>query len=950
MKANLSRMLRSGVAMLLVLCMVAGFMPTAAFAAEKGCIDLNEMYDLVQTYGPDAAAQVWAQWEEYGYVEMVEKSIADLKPMLSERYTYYTETALPAIGESVTALSAQKDALTTELATLKTELAAKKAELAEVIANVEIGSVETPDINIDVELGNNEQTQVPENDCTVDGEGVKAELEAAVKDIEHAIATIEALITDIEADMADMIALAEQIAAAVAELEKTMEDVAAAAEDVEKAVKDVVAVIKSANDAAVSTFEAARATVEVALEVLNTTMGVAEEMAADLDEMIAKIVVDAEALYNKFKSDLPECINAIPDETKTMIVGSVVMAQQAFEAKKTELTTAYETKKAEITAELTKLAEEYGINEENITKQLTEIQTKITDEVNARYPAVKAEYEEQIAAAKAEAAVKLEALNAELQGYQEQLAQLGADAAAEVIAPIQAQIDRVTADIATVNADLEHAVSHLENAAQAAYETLVAEVTKIYEETIAQLNKQLEELKQAYEAAVEALNKQQEELKNAFDAAVEELEDALNKQIEELNKIIDAIKSDIDAVLTAIHNRVTAVQNAIEAILKGQLEAIEDLKNALVALGLDAINDVVDALCDAVMNIIKKATVADLVIATGFKYVAIGDGSAAAESYVEKLTAALNAEAAKNSVGAIEVSNKAYAGNTVSNERANLSDVSNADLITVGFSNVEFLAKAVNNMTPGEDLDWAAVVGEENVHYVDELLAEVAAKIAEAGVEGELAVMVNNAVEAYAYAAVLYAVELPALVNEIKAVNPEALVIIVGMYNPLDGVSIALSEDAKLDIGEYVDYLVKGVAVHGIAYSLISGNSIYVDAPAVATLNEKTELGIRDLWELIKTGYASLYPSAAGDDYIAAEICDALNITWGLWGDVNSDGKVNAMDATRLLRYGAKLITADELNLAVADVNADGNKNAMDATQILRYNAKIINVFPVEKK
>ena len=34
MKANLSRMLRSGVAMLLVVCMVAGFIPAAAFATE----------------------------------------------------------------------------------------------------------------------------------------------------------------------------------------------------------------------------------------------------------------------------------------------------------------------------------------------------------------------------------------------------------------------------------------------------------------------------------------------------------------------------------------------------------------------------------------------------------------------------------------------------------------------------------------------------------------------------------------------------------------------------------------------------------------------------------------------------------------------------------------------------------------------------------------------------
>lgn len=34
MKANLSRMLRSGVALLLAFCMVAGFVPTVAFAAE----------------------------------------------------------------------------------------------------------------------------------------------------------------------------------------------------------------------------------------------------------------------------------------------------------------------------------------------------------------------------------------------------------------------------------------------------------------------------------------------------------------------------------------------------------------------------------------------------------------------------------------------------------------------------------------------------------------------------------------------------------------------------------------------------------------------------------------------------------------------------------------------------------------------------------------------------
>ena len=61
-----------------------------------------------------------------------------------------------------------------------------------------------------------------------------------------------------------------------------------------------------------------------------------------------------------------------------------------------------------------------------------------------------------------------------------------------------------------------------------------------------------------------------------------------------------------------------------------------------------------------------------------------------------------------------------------------------------------------------------------------------------------------------------------------------------------------------------------------------------------------------------------------------------------LWGDASGDGKVNAMDATRILRYAAKLIAEDKIDLIAADVNSDGRVNAMDATRILRYAAKLI--------
>ena len=940
---------------------------------------LNELYNLVETYGPEVAAQVWAQWEEYGYVDAVETSIDELKTMLEERYTYYTETALPAIDASVKNLSAQKDALTAELTALKAELAAKQAELEAVVNGVEIGDIYVPDINIDVELGNNTQTIVPGNDCAVDGEDIEAELEAAVKDIEHAIAVIEALIADVEADIADMIALAEQIAAAVAELEKTMASVAEAAEDVEAAVNAVIDVIKNSDgvvDATVKSFEAARATAEAAVEVLSLTMATAEELMADVDTMIGKIAADAETLYNKFMNDLPGCIEAIPDEAKLLIAGSVYAVQQAYEANKEEI-------KAALTAELTKLAEEYNINEatikaelDKLTKEyeaskaaveaeLTAIEAKIAAEVEAKFAEIEAEYNAQIEAAKAEAAAKLAALEEELKGYQAELEALAEDAAEEVKAGIQAQIDRVNADIATVKADLEHAVSHLENAAEEAYNQIVEEVTKVYEETVAALEQKLAELKVAYDEAVAAIEQKLAELKAAYDKAVEdltaeadkaiaELTDALNKTLEDLGKIGEELADEVNGILTAIRQELADAQKAVEEILKGNLAAIEDLKNALVEMGAEAIVDAVDALIDAVMALIEEATTADLVIDDDFKYVAIGDGSAAPESYVEKLTAALNAEAAENGVDEIEMVNYAKAGNTVAAERANLSDVSGADLITVGFSNVEFMSKAIANMSAGAELDWAAAVGEENVQYVDQLLAEVAAKITEAGIEGDYAIMANNAIEAYAYAAVLYATELPELVNEIHAVNPDAVIIIVGMYNPMDGVIINLGENATLDIGEYVDYLVKGVGVHGVAYSILTGNSIYVDAPAVQTVNTDTELGILDLLTLMQTGCASLYPSTVGDDYIAAEIAAALNITYaksepaGLLGDADGNGVVNIRDAMLVAQYANKQIGANKLNLDVCDVDGVENVNIRDAMQIAQYANKQISKFPIQ--
>ena len=70
----------------------------------------------------------------------------------------------------------------------------------------------------------------------------------------------------------------------------------------------------------------------------------------------------------------------------------------------------------------------------------------------------------------------------------------------------------------------------------------------------------------------------------------------------------------------------------------------------------------------------------------------------------------------------------------------------------------------------------------------------------------------------------------------------------------------------------------------------------------------------------------------------------------GIWGDADGNGKVNTNDAKLALRYSAKKIGADKLNVTVCDVDGNGKVNTNDAKLILRYAAKKITAFPVESK
>ncbi len=58
-------------------------------------------------------------------------------------------------------------------------------------------------------------------------------------------------------------------------------------------------------------------------------------------------------------------------------------------------------------------------------------------------------------------------------------------------------------------------------------------------------------------------------------------------------------------------------------------------------------------------------------------------------------------------------------------------------------------------------------------------------------------------------------------------------------------------------------------------------------------------------------------------------------------GDVNNDGKINAIDARKVLRASAQLEELTDAEFDVADVNFDNKVNAIDARILLRVSAQL---------
>ncbi len=496
-------------------------------------------------------------------------------------------------------------------------------------------------------------------------------------------------------------------------------------------------------------------------------------------------------------------------------------------------------------------------------------------------------------------------------------------------------------------------------------------------------------------------------LGESLQTKAEKYEEVIGPEVEavvnELTKLVDGSTPEATVILEAMLGDVKELASISEELAKEIADVAEvTVKEAekLVKVIAEEVEKSVKYLENAVKTAYLNAITGEYVYTKDAYYVNLGDSIGKGENnYAEKVAAELGLEEEYKDYSYEnfrtedfryildeDYEGDAYSKAVVGNNREALrkeitAELRKADFITVGTGNLTpfvmaQIAKSLEKNSEPYEMDWAKLVGEDHVQYVEMALAEVEKYINEtelpeipyANIIGnyintDIREIVMTAAESYAYAYAGFAFNYTELANVIHEINPEAEVVLVGSYNALDGL-----EMDGTNFGEYVDYLVELMDMQFTAYGMLTDKTTFVEVnetkveKPVASITDlvmsiipQLDLGLPSfvtsiIQNMIGTDGAELNPSEEGHEYIKEQIFDAMSVTYGGGlGDVNLDGEVDAKDATQILRYvNAKTSVFTtykghkaELAKALADVDYYPGIEARDATQILRYcNAK----------
>lgn len=138
---------------------------------------------------------------------------------------------------------------------------------------------------------------------------------------------------------------------------------------------------------------------------------------------------------------------------------------------------------------------------------------------------------------------------------------------------------------------------------------------------------------------------------------------------------------------------------------------------------------------------------------------------------------------------------------------------------------------------------------------------------------------------------------------------------------------------------EQFDNTLVSVSVKG--QGVVYGQGYYTEGELVILIADSSDATFVG-WYIggEKVSSDEIYTLVCGKDAVPEAVFDE---GIGILGDVNGDGNVDNLDAVIILKYDAGIISADDLNLAVADVGGDGQVSNLDAVRVLKFDAGLIS-------
>ncbi len=211
------------------------------------------------------------------------------------------------------------------------------------------------------------------------------------------------------------------------------------------------------------------------------------------------------------------------------------------------------------------------------------------------------------------------------------------------------------------------------------------------------------------------------------------------------------------------------------------------------------------------------------------------------------------------------------------------ADIKKADLITLSFNNFSatyFMCKYMAGQTSRvTEADWKDLVGEENMPLVKDLLNEMFQTLKDKDLSNFDGYDLEGGLECYAFAFLSNAIHQANIIEAIREINTDAVIVLVGTYNDLEGISLDVNGE-MMHLGDMMRDLVNASNLLSTRNAAAYKRVAYVDAPNVVTTLDKnaSKYTTPKQYVLAIVGRQGL-PTADGHKYISDQIFNTMTDT-----------------------------------------------------------------------